>query len=68
MNLEEQRNDDNMGERVIPGLRRKDWILRALLLAVTSLWPRKVDSSGAPARARGWSPITKVNYPSQKIW
>ena len=36
MNLEEQRNDNNMG--------RKDWILRALLLAVTSLWPHKVDS------------------------
>ena len=30
------------GERLIPGLRRKDWILRALLLAVTSLWPHKV--------------------------
>ena len=30
------------GERVIPGLRRKEWILRALLLAVTSLWPDKV--------------------------
>ena len=27
------------GERLIPGLRRKDWILRALLLAVTSPWP-----------------------------
>ena len=33
-----------MGERLIPGLRRKDWILRALLLAVTSLWPHKVGS------------------------
>ena len=32
------------GERLIPGLRWKDWILRALLLAVTSLWPRKVGS------------------------
>ena len=32
------------GERLIPGLRRKDWILRALLLAVTSLWPHKVGS------------------------
>ena len=31
-------------ERLIPGLRRKDWILRALLLAVTSLWPHKVGS------------------------
>ena len=32
------------GERLIPGLRRKDWILRALLLSVTSLWPHKVGS------------------------
>ena len=32
------------GERLIPGLRWKDWILRALLLAVTSLWPHKVGS------------------------
>ena len=32
------------GERLILGLRRKDWILRALLLAVTSLWPHKVGS------------------------
>ena len=32
------------GERLIPGLRRKDWILRALLLAVTSLLPHKVGS------------------------
>ena len=32
------------GERLIPGLRRKDWILRALWLAVTSLWPHKVGS------------------------
>ena len=31
-------------ERLIPGLRQKDWILRALLLAVTSLWPHKVGS------------------------
>ena len=31
------------GERLILGLRRKDWILRAfnLLLAVKSLWPQK---------------------------
>ena len=28
------------GERLIPGLRQKDWVLRALLLTVTSLWPR----------------------------
>ena len=32
------------GERLISGLRRKDWILRAFLLAVTSLWPYKVGS------------------------
>ena len=32
------------GDRLIPGLRRKDWILRALLLAVTSLWRHKVGS------------------------
>ena len=32
------------GDRLIPGLRRKDWILRALLLAVPSLWPHKVGS------------------------
>ena len=32
-------------ERLIPGLRRKDWILRALLLVVTSLWAHKVGSS-----------------------
>ena len=31
-------------ERLIPGLRRKQWILRALLLAVTSLWRQKVGS------------------------
>ena len=30
------------GERLIPVLRRKDWILRALLLAVASLWSHKV--------------------------
>ena len=34
------------GERLIPGLRRKDWILRASLLAVTSLWTHKVGSKG----------------------
>ena len=33
-------------ERLILGLRQKDWILRALLLAVTSLWPHKVGSRG----------------------
>ena len=31
------------GERLILGLRRKDWRLRALLLAVTSLWPHRVE-------------------------
>ena len=31
-------------ERLIPGLRRKDWILRTLLLAAKSLWPHKVGS------------------------
>ena len=39
-------------ERLIPGLRRKDWILRALLLAVTSLWPHKVGSRGEIYSAR----------------
>ena len=34
------------GGRLIPGLTRKDWILRASLLAVTSLWPQKVGSRG----------------------
>ena len=34
----------NTGERLISGLRGKDWILQALLLAVTSLWPQKVGS------------------------
>ena len=40
------------GERLISGLRRKDWILRALLLAVTSLWPQKVSSMGEFFSAR----------------
>ena len=40
------------GERLISGLRRKDWILRALLLAVTSLWPQKVSSIGEFFSAR----------------
>ena len=31
-------------EKLIPCLKRKDWILRALFLAVTSLWPHKVGS------------------------
>ena len=35
-----------IGETLIPGLRRKDWKLRALSLAVTSLWPQKVRSRG----------------------
>ena len=40
------------GERLIPGLRRKDWKLRALSLAVTSLWPQKVGSRGEIYSAR----------------
>ena len=31
-------------DRLIPGLRQKDWVYRALLLAVTSLWPHIVGS------------------------
>ena len=38
--------------RLIPSLRRKDWILRALLLAVKSLWPHKVGSRGEIYSAR----------------
>ena len=40
------------GERLIPGLRRKDWILQAfsLLLAVKSLWPQKLSSRGSNRR------------------
>ena len=36
------------GERLILGLRRKDWIWQAfsLLLAVKSLWPQKLSSRG----------------------
>ena len=37
---------------VISGLRRKDWILRALLLAITSLWRQKVGSMGEIFSAR----------------
>ena len=39
-------------EILFPGLRRKDWILRALLLAAKSLWPHKGGSRGEiyPAR------------------
>ena len=40
------------GERLISGLRRKDWILRALLLAVAGLWPHKVGSRGEIYSAR----------------
>ena len=40
------------GVRLIPSLRRKDWILRALLLAVKSLWPHKVGSRGEIYSAR----------------
>ena len=39
-------------ERLISGLRRKDWILQALLLAVTSLWPHKVGSRAEIYSAR----------------
>ena len=34
------------GERLIPGLRQKDWILQASLLTVTSLWTHKEGSKG----------------------
>ena len=40
------------GERLIPDLRRKDWTLRALLLAVTSLWPHQVGSRDESYSAR----------------
>ena len=40
------------GERLIPGERRKDWILRALFLAVTSLWPHNVGSRDGIYSAR----------------
>ena len=40
------------GERLIPGFRWKDWILRALLLAETSLWPHKVGSRVEISSAR----------------
>ena len=39
-------------ERLILGLRRKDWILGALLLAAKSLWPHKVGSRGEIYSAR----------------
>ena len=45
------------GERLISGLRRKDWILRALLLAVTSLWRHKVGSRGEIYSARWKLPL-----------
>ena len=35
-----------MVERLIPDLRRKDRILRALLSALTNVWPQKVGSRG----------------------
>ena len=41
-----------IGERLILGLRRKDWKLRALSLAVTSLWPQKVRARGEIYSAR----------------
>ena len=34
----------NLSLAINPDMRRKDWILRALLLAVTSLWPHKLGS------------------------
>ena len=40
------------GERLISGLRRKDWILRVLFLAVTSLWPQKGGSRNEIYSAR----------------
>ena len=42
-----------MGERLIPDLRQKDWILGALLLEVTNLWPHKVGARGKVYSARG---------------
>ena len=42
------------GVRLIPGLRRKDWILRALLLAVRTLWPHKVGSRVEIYSIRWW--------------
>ena len=42
------------GVRLIPGLRGKDWILRALLLAVKSLWPDKVGSRVEIYSTRWW--------------
>ena len=42
----------NSDERLIPGLRRKDWILRTLLLAAKRLWPHKRGSRGAIYSAR----------------
>ena len=37
---------DHTGERLIPGLTRKDCILGALFVTVTSLWPHKVKVIG----------------------
>ena len=45
------------GERLISGLRGKDWILQALLLAVTSLWPQKVGSRDEIYSARWKLPL-----------
>ena len=42
----------NLSLAINPDMRRKDWILRALLLAVTSLWPHKVGSMGDIDSAR----------------
>ena len=41
-----------MGEILIPGLRRRDCILRALFLVVTSFWPQKLGSRGETYSAR----------------
>ena len=42
------------GERLIPGLTRKDCILRALFLTVTSLWPHKGGKSIRPDGKWSW--------------
>ena len=49
-----------MFERLIPGLRQKDWILGALLLEVTNLWPHKVGARGKVNSAR-WKLIMNSN-------
>ena len=54
-----------MGERLIPGLTWKDWILRALLLAVTSLWRHKVGSRDEIYSAR-WK-LTLISDQAQDL-